>query len=423
MLVTSAVDDLPPPAPIDRWLLLVSTVERLSAAQSLDQIIRIVHDTARAISGADGVTFVLRDGDQCHYVDEDAIGPLWRGRRFPLTACISGWCMLNGKAAVIPDIYADDRIPHDAYRPTFVKSLVMTPVRVEDPLAAIGAYWAERRTFTDEELALLEGLARSTAAAIAAVQARESLHQNEQRLRAAVSQLAHADRLGEMGKMSSALAHELNQPLSAANVYLGGARRLLEGDDAEASRPLLKAAVDKAQAQLSRSAEVIRRLRRFIGKGEPVRERADVALLVAEALDIIKVDPRWADADLTLTLDDDLPPALADGVQIQQVVLNLVRNGLEAMGEAPVKAVTVTVSASPEGRIELRVADRGPGVRPEVAGRLFQPFVSSKPDGMGMGLALCREIVEDHGGRLWVEDNPGGGAVFAFSLPAADASA
>lgn len=150
----------------DPLLTLVETVEDLSAARNIDQIAAVIRSSARRISGADGVAFVLRDGDRCWYLDEDAIGPLWKGRRFPMTACISGWAMLNRQTAVIPDIYADPRIPHDAYRATFVKSLVVTPVRPADPIAAIGAYWSVERRPTDEEIRKLEVMARATAAAL-----------------------------------------------------------------------------------------------------------------------------------------------------------------------------------------------------------------------------------------------------------------
>ncbi len=149
------------------WMVLAETTEALSGTHSVEEVVAVLRDSARRISGADGVTFVRREGDQCHYVEENAIAPLWKGRRFPLTACISGWCMLNRQVAVIPDIYADPRIPHDAYRPTFVKSLVMVPVRAEDPLAAIGSYWAHHHEPSPEDVAMLEALARATATAIA----------------------------------------------------------------------------------------------------------------------------------------------------------------------------------------------------------------------------------------------------------------
>ena len=142
-----------------RWRLLEAAKDRIAVAETLDSLIEVVRTTARAVCSADGVTFVLRDGDKCHYVEEDAIGPLWKGQRFPLETCISGWAMLNSKTVAIRDIFADDRIPHDAYRKTFVKSLVMVPVRTEVPVAAIGAYWREHRSFTVQEIATIEALA------------------------------------------------------------------------------------------------------------------------------------------------------------------------------------------------------------------------------------------------------------------------
>lgn len=147
-------------------LALVETIEKLSTARTAGEVAAVVQSAARSICGADGVTFVLRDGEECCYLDEDAIGPLWKGRRLPMRDCISGWAMLNGLTAVVPDVYADDRTPHDAYRTTFVRSLVMTPVRARDPIAAIGAYWAEVREFSEEEIARLEVVARATATAL-----------------------------------------------------------------------------------------------------------------------------------------------------------------------------------------------------------------------------------------------------------------
>ena len=149
----------------DAAFVLVEMIEALSAARTIEDVASVVRSAARTVSHADGVTFVLRDGDCCYYLDELAIGPLWKGRRFPLVQCISGWAMLNGETVVIPDVYADPRIPHDLYRPTFVRSLVMTPVRPGDPVAAIGAYWAQRREPTDDEVAKLQIIARATATA------------------------------------------------------------------------------------------------------------------------------------------------------------------------------------------------------------------------------------------------------------------
>ncbi|HXF98718.1 MAG TPA: HD domain-containing phosphohydrolase [Gaiellaceae bacterium] len=150
----------------EQWRELVSTVQRLSLARTIPEIQEIVRTAARRLTRADGATFVLREGSSCYYADEDAISPLWKGQRFPLEQCISGWAMVNRSAAVIEDIYADDRIPHDAYRPTFVKSLAMVPIRQLDPVGAIGNYWASSHRASADEVELLQALADSTAVAL-----------------------------------------------------------------------------------------------------------------------------------------------------------------------------------------------------------------------------------------------------------------
>lgn len=156
---------------------LVEAIQLLSLASSVSEIQVIVRTAARRLTGADGATFVLREGPHCYYADEDAISPLWKGQRFPLQACISGWAMLNKHSTVIEDIYADERIPHDAYRPTFVKSLAMVPIRQLDPVGAIGNYWATHHHATDEEVEILQALADSTAVALEKVRIYSELEQ------------------------------------------------------------------------------------------------------------------------------------------------------------------------------------------------------------------------------------------------------
>lgn len=173
---------------------LLLAVQELSMARDLTAVQQIVRTAARDLAGCDGATFVLRDDDRCFYADEDAIAPLWKGMRFPLEACISGWAMLNRTHVVIPDIYADPRIPHEAYRPTFVKSLVMTPVRLLDPIAAIGAYWAEHHTASDDEIGLLQGLANATSVALDKLEVHAQLA-TAVALREATHQLATTDEL------------------------------------------------------------------------------------------------------------------------------------------------------------------------------------------------------------------------------------
>ncbi|HEY9629089.1 MAG TPA: GAF domain-containing protein [Coleofasciculaceae cyanobacterium] len=168
---------------------LVQVIQRLTVARDLDAIMAAVRTGARQLTGADGATFVLRDGELCHYADEDAISPLWKGGRFPMSACISGWVMINQQSVVIEDIYADSRIPADAYRPTFVKSLAMVPIRTRDPLGAIGNYWATPHVPSSEEMKLLQTLADAAAVAL------ENLHlyeEQEKRIQERTTQLQKA---------------------------------------------------------------------------------------------------------------------------------------------------------------------------------------------------------------------------------------
>ena len=169
---------------------LIQAVQELSMARSLDAIADVVRHAARELVGADGATFVLRDGEQCFYKDEDAISPLWKGQRFPLQACISGWAMLNRQATVIEDIYLDARIPHAAYRPTFVKSLVMVPIRTLEPIGAIGTYWASQHHATASQVEMLQALADASSVALENVQMYAEL---ERRVEERTAQLAETN--------------------------------------------------------------------------------------------------------------------------------------------------------------------------------------------------------------------------------------
>ena len=169
---------------------LVEVVQRLSLAQDMEQIMTIVRTAARQLTGADGASFVLRDGDNCFYADEEAIGPLWKGQRFHVSTCISGWVMNNRKPVAIPDVYEDPRIPLDVYRTTFVRSLAMVPIRTQSPIGAIGNYWATSHSPTPEQLRILQALADSTAVAIQNVLVHQEL---EERVRLRTEELEAAN--------------------------------------------------------------------------------------------------------------------------------------------------------------------------------------------------------------------------------------
>lgn len=227
------------------------------------------------------------------------------------------------------------------------------------------------------------------------------------------SELMHSSRLSVMGQMASTMAHELNQPLTAVVNYLEAARGLLQ-DLPETER--IDDLIQRAGIQAERAGDVIRRLRQFVSKGETERRSESLNKLVEEALALALVGTRRLRVRVTLELDPALPPVIVDAVQLQQVLLNLVRNAVEAMEQVDRRELAIGTRAA-DGCVEVSVTDSGPGLAAEVADRLFQPFVTTKPTGMGLGLSICREIVESHHGLLTFTPRADGGSVFRVSLP------
>ncbi|MFD1702939.1 PAS domain S-box protein [Methylopila henanensis] len=243
--------------------------------------------------------------------------------------------------------------------------------------------------------------------------------QAEARLQEIQSELIHMSRFTALGEMASTLAHEINQPLTAITNYLKGSRRMLERMEGEQAS-ILRSAVDEAAEQALRAGAVIRRLREFVARGETERHIEDLPRLIEEASALALVGAKERGVRVSFRLAPAARLALADRIQIQQVLLNLIRNAVEAMERAPRRELEIATEALPDGLLAVSVTDTGPGVAPEIAGRLFQPFVSTKDDGMGVGLSICRTIVEAHGGRLDMSSPPGGGAKFTFTLRAVD---
>jgi two-component system sensor kinase FixL len=238
----------------------------------------------------------------------------------------------------------------------------------------------------------------------------------EQRLQELQSGLLHASRLRSMGQMAAALAHELNQPLTATANYVKAAQRLADAPQPDRAR--IRQALELAAQQTLRSGEIIRRLRSFVARGEVERRPEPMGKLIEEASALALVGARELGVRVDLGLEVVVPAVSVDRVQIQQVLLNLIRNAVEAMEQSPRRELSVRVGAA-DGMVEVSVADTGPGVAATVAAQLFQPFVTTKPDGMGIGLSVCRTIIEAHGGRLWMEPDPDGGSRFHFTVPVA----
>jgi two-component system, LuxR family, sensor kinase FixL len=241
----------------------------------------------------------------------------------------------------------------------------------------------------------------------------------EARLQELQSELVHISRLTAMGEMASTLAHELNQPLSAISNYLKGSRRLLEGRDDEKST-MTRDALEKAADQALRAGQIIRRLRDFVSRGESERRVESITKLVEEASALALVGVKDRGIRVQFQFDPSIDLVLADRVQIQQVLLNLIRNAMDAMETTQARELVVSITPVDDDFVCISVADSGGGIAPEIAEHLFQPFITTKRHGMGVGLSISRTIIEAHGGRIWVEPNPTGGTIFHFTLAVVD---
>jgi len=242
---------------------------------------------------------------------------------------------------------------------------------------------------------------------------------HEQAIRHRHAQLAHVSRLTTVGEMAAGLAHELNQPLSALTNYAHGCLRRLQSGKAD--EDMIKTALEHITVQAARASEIIRRVRSFVGKDDQRRADTDVNELVHHGLDMVDLDLRRHAVTVEVDLAPDLPKPHVDAVQIEQVIINLLLNGIEAMRQHRTAEPRFHVRTSHErGAINITITDNGPGIDPAVVDQIFDPFFTTKERGMGMGLSICRSIIEQHGGRLWAEQAPTGGAVFTFLLPASE---
>lgn len=240
-------------------------------------------------------------------------------------------------------------------------------------------------------------------------------HEAERRVQELTNELVHVSRLNAMGQFSSSLAHELNQPLTAIMNYTEAARQLLSTADVAPPAKVMEF-MEKAAGQADRAGQIIRRLRIFVEKGTVERAPELLSRVVEEASTMATVGSRVDGVQVVFDLKDNLPSVQMDKIQIQQVIVNLVRNAIEVLRRSERRILSIRVSEHEAGQ-EVAISDTGPGIPPEIADQLFKPFVTTKKDGMGIGLSISRSIIEAHDGRIWAEPNPGGGTTFRFVLP------
>ncbi|MBN2046515.1 MAG: PAS domain S-box protein [Anaerolineaceae bacterium] len=390
--------------------ILIAAIQEISNASNLDQIMATVRGYSRKLVGSDGSTFVLLEGDSCYYADEESISPLWKGQRFPVSECISGWVMKNHKPAVIEDIYQDSRIPIDSYRKTFVKSLVMVPIRANDPIGAIGNYWREQTQPTEMDLQLMQTLADAAASAMENVRLLEDL---EQRVAERTHELEISNR--ELESFAYSVSHDLRAPLRA----IDGFSRILQEEYADRLDQEGKRLFDIIRNNTSKMDHLITDLLSLsrVSRSALNYTMIDMESMVRSILDE-NIHPEILQSfSIHLT---DLPNVPGDSTLIQQVWVNLISNAIKYTLPKDVREISITGFEN-DRVCTYTIRDNGVGFDMNYTDKLFELFSrlhkQSDFDGTGVGLAIVQRIVHRHGGQVWAEGEEGKGAAFSFTIP------
>lgn len=384
---------------------LLSVVQQLSLARDLDSVTEVVREAARELTGADGATFILREGENCYYADESAIAPLWKGSRFAMDTCISGWVMQHSIPVKIRNIYLDSRIPINLYHPTFVKSMAMVPIRKSDPIGAIGIYWAEARDPSEEEMGILQALADTTSVALENVALVNQL-QNK------IAELEESN--FELSCFAWAASHDLQEPLRSITTQV----ELLE-------RRYHDKLDDKAFGHIRVATENARRLQRLIGDlvihARAGKSESFKIVPLAEILCTVLEDLSFMIAETEAKIEiGDLPVVRGNPHLLACLLRNLLSNAMKF--RKPTVAPQITVYSMAHGNEwKVSVRDNGIGMPEDFYNRVFGLFQRANPQniyaGSGVGLATCKKIAALHGGRIWAEQAPPEGCEFCFTLP------
>ncbi|MFN8392920.1 MAG: ATP-binding protein [Bdellovibrionota bacterium] len=380
---------------------LIHVIQKLSFCHELDDIVSVLRGAARTLIGSDGITIILSEGDFCHYVEEDAIGPLWKGKRFPKASCVSGICMERRETIVIPDIYLDSRVPHEAYRPTFVQSLAVAPIRKEEPVGALGAYWAEKHQATPEELTALEALSSSAAMAFANV--------------TLIGKLNAAN--AKKDEFISMLSHELRNPLAPIRNALYLLRRMPQRDPT--------VAYDIMERQVKHLVRIVDDLldvsRITRGKIEIRKETIDVARTVTEC--VADREPMMQEKGIALKLSGLSYPVMAqaDPTRLTQIVGNLLDNAIKFTPSGG--SISIALAATPQ-EATIAIADTGSGIEADILPHVFDVFsqadrsLDRRNGGLGLGLSVVKGLAELHGGSVHAKsEGADRGSAFTVCIP------
>lgn len=415
----------------ERWSLVAQAIEQLGSAYDLDSVVDILRSTARRIASADGIAVILSDDGQCHYVTEDSNAPLWAGQKFPLDSCISGIAMRDRKTIVIPDVLADPRVPHDAYRPTFVRSMLMVPIGRPQPVAALGAYWSEEGIPSDDAVGLLEALGRAASTALengrlfgALTELNVALEARVQQRTAELEQsqaiARQAQKMETIGHLTGNVAHDFNNLLSPimGSLDLVLTRRTLDGS--------VMRSIEIGMTAAERAKLLLQRLLAFSRRQPLVPGPVDLGKLVEGMRDLLasSLGPRVA---LSLDLASGLPPAQGDQHQLEMALLNLAINARDAMPEGGTLAISATRAVAgevpadlvPGDYVRLSVRDTGVGMDEKTLIQAIEPFFSTKQEmnGTGLGLSMAHGLAAQLGGSLRLDSTVGKGTLVTMLLP------
>jgi signal transduction histidine kinase len=396
---------------------LVLAVQQLSLSRSIEAVMAIVRRTARQISGADGATFVLREDNMCYYADEDAISPLWKGQRFPMHTCISGWSMIHRKSVVIDDIYTDERIPINAYRPTFVKSLVMVPIRSIDPIGAIGTYWARPYAPSADEVGMLQSLADITAVTMENIKVYNELEDRvKERTRELIDSLNREKEMSAMRKHFFSMAsHEFKTPLT--NILLSTS--LLESYNNEGR--FIDQRAKHVKRISSSSKQLIGIVNDFLssenidrGKTEIVYTQFDIQEFAREVMDQMECSLKKGQRIIyTHTGDTQV-------VQVKNILHNVLFNLLSNASKysAPDQPVELNIRII-EKEITIQVKDHGIGIPEEDQPRIFSHFFRATNttgiSGTGLGLHIVKRYMELLNGSVQFTSRANEGTTFTVT--------
>ncbi|WP_413586638.1 ATP-binding protein [Bdellovibrio sp. HCB274] len=392
---------------------LVEVIPELSSARSLEQVMTIVRSAAREIARADGATFVLKEGPFCHYADEEAISPLWKGQRFPLESCISGWSMINKKAVVIQDIYQDPRIPFEAYRPTFVKSLAMVPIRVDDPIGAIGVYWAQEYLLPEDQLELLQALADSVSVALENINLYSDLKKK-------IEQLELANEAKDNFLLT--VSHELRTPL---NAIIGWTDILREDVVTDEEREQGLDVINRnAKTQARIVEDLLDSTRIVVGRMRLEQEEVELIEVLKVAVSSLQTEANKKAIKIHMSTDLQEAPVKGDALRLQQVFTNLLVNAIKFSYDGG--EILVKVQKRGPG-VQIQIEDHGVGISDSTRQNLFDRFhqadnsTTRRFGGLGLGLSISKHLIESHNGQISIfSDGEGRGTTAQIILPMID---